>query len=177
MMTDMDTDLHRAFDTSQAEPSTVFDCLLQGMERTSTRLGLPGCRVLAYRESVPVGMSGVYVSLVDVHRAFHIGLLSDPVGCRELSEAATASGERMSMVAGLCKLTMDLVHGFGQEIRAVSLRAGIPIFSETPPFVCSNVLVETAHIALGRVRAMLALFQRTGDTAFPLLPIRGELFP
>lgn len=148
----------------QAEPSTLFDCLLQGMERTSLRLGLSGCRVLAYRESIPVGMAGVYVGLVDDHRTFQVGLLSDPVGCRELSEAATASSEPVSMVAGLCELTMDVVHSFSQEIRTTFLRVGIPLFIDTPPFVCPNVAVEAADVALGRTRAMLTLFRRSGDT-------------
>jgi len=139
-------------------PSTTMTALLAGMSSLSeARLT---CRVLAYRESIPSGLSGGYVALTSGDRALQIGLLSDTLGWHSLhgvvqSDEARAQDE---VVEGACALVTAVARSLTVELAGeAELSIGLPLFVDGGVLIGPDTEVQAADIVLGSTRALLVL--------------------
>ena len=88
--------------------------LVTAVSQLSARLPSFPCRVLAYRESVPTGLCGSYVSLSGEKTEHIVGLLSHPLGWEALSRALDHDlplPESRGLVEGACEVEVALVVG------------------------------------------------------------------
>jgi hypothetical protein len=127
------------------------------------------CRVLAYREAIPAGLAGAYVSLTSNDRALQVGFLSDWLGWRELARDRTEDGAAMrnAIVAQAEEFVVAaaraLVEADGHEFVL-----GLPLFVEGTVAPGAQNRVQAADIVLGTTRALLVLLAPHGMRAFSL---------
>lgn len=118
------------------------------------------CRVLAYRESVPVGLSGAFVALVGDGRSFQVGLLSDPLGWQSL-DALVRRAEPFAeshVASALVNLIARALQAGVPEASSLSL--GMPLFVDGGVVVGDDTGAQAAEIVLGNTRALLVLLER-----------------
>jgi hypothetical protein len=119
------------------------------------------CRVLAYRESIPSGLSGAFVALVGEGRSLQVGLLSDPLGWQSLEalvlEAAPPFSESHVASALVNLIARALQAGVPD---AAALTLGLPLFVDGGVLVGNDTAVQAADIVLGNTRALLVLLER-----------------
>lgn len=142
---------------------------MQQLVTSITELGsrLPSfpSRVLAYRESVPPGLCGTYVSLSGGETEHIIGLLSHPLGWESLSRALDNDLPQAlprGLVEGACEVGRIVADGFKSGLREPSeYTLGLPLFVEG--MVSSSRLIDlsAADIALGNSVVLLVLFSRS----------------
>lgn len=122
------------------------------------------CRVLAYRESVPSGLCGSYVSVSSESADHIVGLLSHPLGWEALGRALDhdlPGPERRGLVEGACDLTRIVAHNFQRQLRGGPASAvGVPLFADGMVSSSRYVELQAADIALGSCLALLVLFTR-----------------
>ncbi len=145
---------------SQRSPSVTLSALIASVTAVGQAAGAT-CRVLAYRESVPLGSSGAFVALVGENRSFQIGLLSDPLGWQSfdaLVHDQTPGLEDAHVAARLVTLAARALQASVPEAGALAL--GLPLFVDGGVVIGKDAVVQAADIVLGQTRALLVLLER-----------------
>lgn len=149
-------------------PSTTMTALLAGIASFSGPESRLPCRVLAYRESIPSGLVGGYVSLTSGERSLQIGLLSDILGWQSLrgiveSDEARA---RHEVVEGACELVIEVARAMTAKLGGASpFSIGLPLFVDGTVLTASETEVQAADIVLGSTRALLVLVTPRSTTS------------
>jgi hypothetical protein len=145
---------------SHRVPSVTLSALLASVASVGEALNRFACRVLAYRESVPSGLSGAFVALVGEKRSLQIGLLSDPLGWQSLDALVRAAGP----VAD-AHVASTLVNAIARALQtgvpeAAELKLGMPLFVDGGVVVGKDTEIQAADVVLGQTRALLVLLER-----------------
>jgi hypothetical protein len=146
---------------SQRAPSITLSALIASVAAVGQAAGQVACRVLAYRESVPPGLSGAFVALVGEQRSLQIGLLSDPLGWQSLDALVhddTPGVADAHVAARLVTLTARALTASVPEAAALTL--GLPLFVDGGVVVGKDTEVQASEIVLGQTRALLVLLER-----------------
>jgi len=151
--------------------------LVSAMTQLSSRLPSFPCRVLAYRESVPSGLCGSYVSLSGERTEHIVGLLSHPLGWENLSRALDRDCpllESRGLVEGACEIGKIVAHAFLACLPdgAASI-VGLPLFAEGTVSSGRRIELQAADVVLGDSLVLLVLFSRSRD-AYPALRSAGS---
>lgn len=121
-------------------------------------------RVLAYRESVPSGLCGSYVTLSGEGAEYIIGLLSHPVGWETLGQALERDlpcREPRGLVDSACELTKIVAEAFRRRVLdGVTSTVGLPLFADSPVSSGRDVELRAADVAFGSTSVLLVLFSR-----------------
>jgi len=147
--------------------SLFMNQLLSSMAHLSARLPSFPCRVLAYRESVPSGLCGSYVSLSGEKTEHIIGLLSHPLGWENLSRSLDHDlplAEARGLVDGACDIGKIVADAFRIRLTggAVSV-VGLPLFAEGIVSSARCNELTAADVALGGSLVLLVLFSRSQE--------------
>ena len=152
--------------------------LVSAMTQLGSRLASFPFRVLAYRESVPTGLCGSYVSLSGEGAEHIVGLLSHPLGWEALGKALDHDAPRAEprgLVEGACDLSRIVAEAFRRRLpQAERAVVGLPIFADGMVSSSRHVELQAADIALGSSLVLLVLFSRS---SYELSPRRGSLRP
>ena len=136
---------------------------------TTSELGsrLPSfaCRVLAYRESLPSGLCGSYVSVSGKQNEHIVGLLSHPLGWETLGRALDhdlPEPQTRGLVQGACEVAKLVAEAFAAGLNEPSrCILGLPLFAEGMVWSERSIDVQAADIALGNSLVLLVLFSRS----------------
>lgn len=144
---------------SKPVPSATMSALLTGMSSLSGAEAHLACRVLAYRESIPPGLSGGYVALTSGERSLQVGLLSDILGWQSLIHVTEShdTAARDEVVKGACALVTAAARALASELGGDALSIGLPLFVDGSVFACPETELQAADIVLGSTRALLVL--------------------
>ncbi len=141
--------------------------LVSAMTQLSARLPSFPCRVLAYRESVPTGLCGSYVSLSGQKTEHIIGLLSHPLGWETLSRSLDHDlplAESRGLVEGACEMAKIVADTFRSRLPEVSASVvGLPLFAEGMVSSGRRTELQAADIALGGSLVLMVLFSRSHE--------------
>jgi hypothetical protein len=141
--------------------------LLSAMTQLSSRLPSFPCRVLAYRESVPSGLCGSYVSLSGERTEHIVGLLSHPLGWEALSRALDQDApllEARGLVEGACEIGKIVGDAFRAELPdAAASIVGLPLFAEGMVSSSRSIQLQAADVVLGSSLVLLVLFSCAKD--------------
>jgi hypothetical protein len=121
---------------------------------------LPDCRVLAYRDSLPPGLVGVYVPVLDAEDSIHIGILSDVCSCDALARMfdETAGRSELRMRTAISQLARDLARGLARRAAPLAqLVVGAPVFVDGVARRTRGSGVRAAEVVFGITRATLVL--------------------
>jgi len=127
-------------------------------------LQLSPCRVLAYRETVPTGLLGAYLSVGSKARQFQLGLLTDDCGCCQLGHLL-AIGPRAATEAAGCRrevlgtLLLRLASAFAARVDSEGLLLGPVLFVEGAVHASPSLTIRAADVAFGCTRALLVLMR------------------
>ena len=148
--------------------SFFMNQLVSSMAQLSSRLPSFPCRVLAYRESVPSGLCGSYVSVSGDKTEHIIGLLSHPLGWENLSRSLDSDlplAEARGLVDGACDIGKIVADTFRSRLPdgAASL-VGLPLFAEGMVSSARRIELTAADVALGGSLVLLVLFSRSQET-------------
>jgi hypothetical protein len=144
-----------------------MNLLVSAMSELEGKLASFPCRVLAYRESVPSGLCGSYVSVSGASAEHIVGLLSHPLSWESLGRALDRdrpAAEPRGLVEGACDLARIVAHTFRGQLGAgagTAWAVGAPLFTDGLVSSARPVDVEAADIALGGCLVLLVLFSRT----------------
>jgi hypothetical protein len=142
-----------------------MNLLVSAMNELQGKLSSFPCRVLAYRESLPSGLCGSYVSVSGESAEHIVGLLSHPLGWESLGRALDRdlpAAEPRGLVEGACELTRIVAHMFRKQLRLGAAAAvGVPLFADGMVSSARQVELQAADIALGSCLVLLVLFSRT----------------
>ena len=145
--------------------STFMNQLLSAATQLSSRLPSFPCRVLAYRESVPNGLCGSYVSLSGDKTEHIVGLLSNPLGWESLSRSLDHDlplREPRGLVEGACEIGKIVTDAFRCKLPdATASIVGLPLFTEGMVSSGRRIELQAADIALGGSLVLLVLFSRS----------------
>ncbi len=142
-------------------PSVTLSALLAAVARVGESSSCFTSRVLAYRESVPPGLSGAFVALAGENRSFKFGLFSDPLGWQSLDAVV-----RIAEPAGVeAHVASTLVTSIARTLQAsipeaAELALGLPLFVDGGLVVGKDTEVQAADVVLGQTRALLILLER-----------------
>jgi hypothetical protein len=146
-------------------PSHFMNQLVSAMTQLSSRLPSFPCRVLAYRESVPSGLCGSYVSLSGERTEHIVGLLSHPLGWEALSCALDHDSplpEPRGLVEGACEIGKIVAEAFRSSLPdAAGAIVGLPLFAEGMVSSGRRIELQAADVALGGSLVLLVLFSRS----------------
>lgn len=137
--------------------------LLAAVTELHSRLPSFPCRVLAYRESVPSGLSGVYVSLCGAHTEHVIGLLAAGTAWQALAQALDRdrpSSEPRRVVEGACELSRALAESFRHTLPDSQCVIGLPLFTEGMVSGGRNLHLQVSDVVLAGSPVLLVLFSR-----------------
>jgi hypothetical protein len=138
--------------------------LVGAMSDLQGKLASFPCRVLAYRESLPSGLCGSYVSVSSESAEHIVGLLSNPLGWESLGRALDRDlpgPEPRGLVEGACELTRIVAHTFRRQLRGCAASAiGVPLFTDGMVSSSRYVELQAADVALGDCLVLLVLFTR-----------------
>lgn len=152
--------------------------LVGAVTQLSSQLASFPCRVLAYRESVPTGLCGSYVSLSGEQAEHIVGLLSHPLGWEALGKALDHDLHRpepRGLVEGACELTKIVAEAFRRKLGGAGGVVGLPLFADGMVSSGRHVELQAADIALGSSLVLLVLFSRSAlATSTRLGSIRPE---
>jgi hypothetical protein len=140
-----------------------MSALLASMTSLSQTLHRFPCRVLAFRESVPPGLSGSFVAVAGGGRSLQIGLMSDPMGWQTLSQAlhTQTSSTPETLVNGASELTAAAAIAFKHELPdGAQLTLGMPLYVDGGIVVSDDTEVQAADVVLGSTRALLVLIDQ-----------------
>ena len=145
---------------SERAPSVTLSALIASVTAVGQAARVT-CRVLAYRESVPLGSSGAFVALVGENRSFQIGLLSDPLGWQSLDALVRddAPGSAEAHVAA--RLVTLMARALKASVpEAAPLALGLPLFVDGGVVIGKDTEVRAAEIVFAQTRALLVLLER-----------------
>lgn len=138
--------------------------LVSVMTQLSRRLRSFPCRVLAYRESVPQGLCGSFVSITGGASEHIVGLLSHPLGWESLSRALdhdVPRAESRGLVEGACEISRIVADGLRRQLPGGDdATVGVPLFADGMVSSCRYVDVHAAEMALGSSLVLVVLFSR-----------------
>jgi hypothetical protein len=150
---------------SQLHFSSSMNQLIAAAVQLGAHLPSLSCRVLAYRESVPSGLCGSYVSLSGGGGEHIVGLLSRPLAWDALSRALDhdcPAGEVRGIVEGACELSKMVAERFRGRLGVASgCSIGLPLFAEGLVSGGRNSQLRAADIVLGSSLVLLVLLSRT----------------
>ncbi len=155
---------------SNQVPVTIMNALLASMTSPSSLGGRLPCRVLAYRESIPAGLSGSYVALTGAGQALQVGLLSDVLGWQALSRVSDANdvSGRDAMLEAAGQLVTEAVGVFcASRADSNQFTLGLPLFVEGSVLVGAATELQAADIVLGSTRALLVVLTPRALSAAP----------
>jgi hypothetical protein len=165
------TSVDSVADTLPASPIVPSDVLLPMLVeataalRTVAPLLLP-CRVLAYRDSLPPGLSGAYVALIGGIDSVYLGVLSDPTSAVSIARRLTVDAEgldELKVRSAMCRVTRKLAHGLKRRIRSTrSVTVTEPVFVSGIVQPSGEHALRAAEVVLGVVRATLVVVARSG---------------
>jgi hypothetical protein len=140
-----------------------MSALLTSMNSLARTLHRFPCRVLAFRESVPPGLSGSFVAVAGGGRSLQVGLLSDPMGWQRLSQALhddlVCTPE--TLVSGASELATAAAAAFRRELPdSDELTLGMPLFVDGGVSVGDDTEIQAADVVLGSTRALLVLLDQ-----------------
>ena len=145
--------------------STSMNHLVNATTQLASRLPSFPCRVLAYRESVPSGLCGSYVSLSGEKTEHIIGLLSNPLGWESLSRSLDHDfplAEPRGLVEGACEISKIVAEAFRSTLPEAALSVvGLPLFAEGAVSSGRRIDLQAADVALGSSLVLLVLFSRS----------------
>jgi hypothetical protein len=150
---------------NRSYPSSSMNQLLSVMTQLSRGLKSFPCRVLAYRESVPSGLCGSFVSISGATTEHIVGMLSHPLGWESLVRALDHDSPRpeaRGLVEGACELSRIVGDKFRKELpQGDRATVGVPLFADGLVSSCRFVDVHAAELALGGSLVLLVLFSRS----------------
>lgn len=148
--------------------SSFMNQLVSAATQLSSRFPSFPCRVLAYRESVPSGLCGSYVSLSGEKTEHIVGLLSHPLGWETLSRSLDHDlplAEPRGLVEGACEIGKIVADAFRSKLPdAAASIVGLPLFAEGMVSSGRRIELQAADIALGSSLVLLVLFSRSLET-------------
>ena len=152
---------------TKPHPSSFMNQLVSAVTQLSSRLPSFPCRVLAYRESVPSGLCGSYVSLSGEKTEHIVGLLSHPLGWETLSRSLDNDlplAESRGLVEGACELGKIVAEAFRSKLSDGGLSVvGLPLFAEGMVSSARRIELSAADVALGGSLVLLVLFSRSQE--------------
>ncbi len=149
---------------SERLPSNALSALLAGMSALDTPHQRLPCRVLAYRESLPPGLSGSFVAVAGGGRSFQVGVLCDPLGWPTLAQTLGEHSLRPSEtpVNAAAELATLAARGLIVGLPGTGvLSLGMPLFVDGGVAVGKDTEVHAADVVLGATRALVVLLERT----------------
>jgi hypothetical protein len=157
--------------------SSFMNQLVSAATQLSSRLPSFPCRVLAYRESVPSGLCGSYVSLSGEKTEHIVGLLSNPLGWESLSRSLDRDlplAEPRGLVEGACEIGKIVADAFRSKLPDAPISIlGLPLFAEGMVSSGRRIELQAADMALGSSLVLLVLFSRSLE-ARPALRSSGS---
>ncbi len=167
---------------TKPHPTSAMSQLVSAMTQLNGHLTSFPCRVLAYRESVPTGLCGSYVSLSGERAEHIVGLLSHPLGWEALSKALDHDSPRpepRGLVEGACELTKIVGEIFRRRLpNGSAASVGLPLFADGMVSSGRHVELQAADVALGANLVLLVLFSHEAPELAPrrnsTRPIQGE---
>jgi hypothetical protein len=144
-------------------PALLTGQLLAAATEVHRRLPSFPCRMLAYRESVPTGMSGVYVSLSGAHVEHVVGLLAPAASWQALTRALDHDQPRReprSLVECACEISRALADAFRRTSSEADCVMGLPLFAEGMVSGGRKLTRLVIDVVLGESAALLVLFSR-----------------
>lgn len=156
--------------------------LVSVMTQLNRQLRSFPCRVLAYRESVPSGLCGSFISLTGATAEHIVGMLSHPLGWESLARALDHDAPRpeaRGLVEGACELSRVVAESFRRHLsQGPAVTVGVPLFADGTVSSCRTVDVQAAELALGGSLVLVVLFSRaaagTRPSRRPVPKIFGE---
>jgi len=156
---------------TRPHPTSSMSQLVSAITQLNGKLASFPCRVLAYRESVPNGLCGSYVSLSGLENEHIVGLLSHPLGWETLSQALDHDwprGEPRGLVEGACELTKIVAEAFRRRLpNGTAAVVGLPLFAEGMVSSGREIELQAADVALGSSLLLLVLFTRSVQDLAP----------
>lgn len=144
-------------------PSNALGALLAGMSALDKPHQRLPCRVLAYRESIPLGLSGSFVAVAGGGRSFQVGVLCNPLGWSTLAQrlGETALRPSDSPVNASADVTTFAARGLIVGLPGIgALSLGMPLFVDGGVAVGKDTEVHAADVVLGGTRALVVLLER-----------------
>ncbi|HVY27774.1 MAG TPA: hypothetical protein VHB79_14565 [Polyangiaceae bacterium] len=138
--------------------------LLAAVTELHSRLPSFPCRVLAYRESVPSGLCGVYVSLCGAHTEQVIGLLAPGTTWDALTRALDRDRPRREprgVVEGACEVSRTLAESFRHTLPDSQCVIGLPLFAEGMVSGGRRLQLQVCDVVLAGKPVLLVLFRRS----------------
>lgn len=165
------TELRRSPQPMLASPEAFLPQLI---EATSS-LGAIGprllpCRVLAYRDSLPPGLMGAYVTLLGPCDSLHVAILGDEVSCVALARRMACGMEQpgeldsVSVRTRVCDIARYLAMTSGQNMGVTHLAVGDPVFVDGVAWRTHDAGLRAAEVVLGGTRATLVVVARQSDS-------------
>jgi hypothetical protein len=137
--------------------------LLAAVTELHRRLPSFPCRVLAYREAVPSGLSGVYVSLCGATTEHVIGLLAAGTTWQALTLALDRDcprNEARRVVEGACEISRALAESFRHTLPDGQCVIGLPLFAEGMVSGGRRLKLQVCDVVLAGSPVLLVLFSR-----------------
>jgi hypothetical protein len=154
---------------SRGFPSS--EILLPLLVEATTNIGtvaplLLPCRVLAYRDALPPGLVGAYVTLFGGHESVHVGVLSDDTSCVAIarrSPLARAALDAVGVRTVMCNVARTLGDGLRRRLwTTLHVSVSEPVFVDGIARRTHGLSLRAAEVVLGGARATLVLAQQ-GD--------------
>ncbi|HTQ04607.1 MAG TPA: hypothetical protein VMI54_12155 [Polyangiaceae bacterium] len=144
-------------------PTNTLSALLAGMSALDKPHQRLPCRVLAYRESIPSGLSGSFVAVAGGGRSFQVGVLCDLLGWPALAQAVGVQALRPSEspVQAAAELATFAARGLIVGLPGVgALSFGMPLFVDGSVAVGKDTDVHAADVVFASTRALVVLLER-----------------
>jgi hypothetical protein len=138
--------------------------LLTSINSLGQRLHRFPCRVLAFRESVPPGLSGSFVAVSGAGRSLQVGLMSDPMGWQAFNQAlqAIVMPTPESLIDGASELAAAAAAAFTQQLPdGAELTLGLPRYVDGDVFISDGTELQAADVVLGSTRALVVLLEQS----------------
>lgn len=144
-------------------PASTLRALLAGMTALAEAHQRLPCRVLAYRESIPPGLSGSFVAVAGGGRSFQVGVLCDPLGWHAL--AAVLGEQSLRATESPVNASADIATFAARGLiaglpGAGVLSLGMPLFVDGGVAVGTDTETHAADVVLGTTRALVVLLER-----------------
>jgi hypothetical protein len=134
--------------------------------------------VLAYRECVPSGLFGVYVSLCGPSAEHVVGLLAPQLVWESLAELLDRDrprGEARGVVEGGCELARTVAEAFRATLPDAECVVGLPLFAEGMVSGGRRLELQVTDVSFGGHPVLVVLFTRAAgaERRFSIAPGAG----